>query len=187
MIQQIRNDNILKRYLRDTCEENGIKITIDERIDNDEISIISIDSYYNEQMPYAAPPSADFLVSLFCFQNAYRLYVIELRDINSPQGFDPANIYNKFETTIYDFMNERFKDIYMNGTYRILDLKIYFVSDPYELAGTGITHTGFKLRRNIDSTRIDALLTKKPFKFRGRIYQIQYEIPPNPIIKKLAI
>lgn len=182
MINQIKNHNILNKYLSLNCEENGVCATIDNTLTNNETAIVKVDDYYNDKIQNInpIPPAADFLVSVLCENNNYVLYIIELKNISSPNGFDVKNVYNKFKTTINDFMNYRFSAIYLNNSYNIKDLFIYFVTNPYH-------------NKNIDdynekkkgTTKIDNLLSQKPFEFKNKFYLIKYEIPPNPIIRKV--
>jgi hypothetical protein len=154
--------------------------------------IVKVDDYYNSNLkPPNIPPSADFLISVDCTKSRYVLYIIEFKNISSPKRFDIKNIYEKFKTTIYDFMSNRFADIYTNKNYEIIDLLIYFIADPYRLKKAGVSsypqYKANKLARGkTDSTRIDNLLSQKPFKFREKYYLIKYDLPPNPIIKKLT-
>ena len=37
-----------------------------------------------------------------------------------------------------------------------------------------------------DSLRVDVHLGSKPFKFRGKYLKISYDIPPNPIIRRIS-
>jgi hypothetical protein len=51
--------------------------------------------------------------------------LVELKDIKSSKGFNLENIQQKFATTINDFLNDKFKDIF--DAYCINDFKLYFV------------------------------------------------------------
>lgn len=192
MITQIKNEDALKPFLADKCEDNGVYAIIEASIKEDEIAIVKVDDYYNtiEKSPNI-PPSADFLISVDCINNWYALYVIEFKNINSPKCFNVRNIWEKFRTTVEDFMSVRFAHIYENKNYKINDLLIYFIADPYRLKRLNITYDEYKSKRlangKSDSTRVDNLLSQKPLRYRGKIYIIKYELPPNPVIRKLVV
>ncbi len=191
MITQIKNEDVLKPFLTDKCEDAGICSTIDNSISDDDIAIVKVDDYYHSVGLEIIPPAADFLVSVDCLRDRYVLYIIELKNIGSPSSFEVKNVYGKFKTTVEDFMNIRFAHIYANKKYKIFDLLIYFIADPYRLSRLGINYDEYKARRlargKTDSTRVDNLLAQKPLKFREKVYIIKYDLPPNPIIKKLAV
>lgn len=192
MIAQIKNEAALKPFLADKCEDNGVCAIIEDGIREDDIAIVKVDDYYNATEKYPdIPPSADFLVSVDCAGSCYALYVVEFKNIKSPKGFSVKNIYEKFRTTVEDFMSSRFAHIYCNKGYRIKDLIIYFVADPYRLKKAGLSSyseykAGKVARGKTDSTKIDNLLSQKPLKFRGKLYLIKHDPPPNPIITRLA-
>ena len=192
MITQIKNEDALKPFLTDKCEDNGVCAIIEASIEEDEIAIVKVDDYYNtnEKSPNI-PPSADFLISVDCTGDCYVLYVIEFKNIDSPKSFNVRNIREKFRTTVEDFMSGRFAHIYKNNNYEIKDLLIYFIADPYRLNRLNITYDEYKARRlangKTDSTKVDNLLAQKPLKFRDKIYIIKYDLPPNPVIRKIAI
>jgi len=193
MITQIKSEDVLKPFLTDKCEDNGVCAIIESSINEDDIAIVKVDDYYNfnEKSPNI-PPSADFLLSVDCTRDSYVLYVVEFKNIQSPKGFDIKNVYEKFRTTVDDFMSKRFAHIYCNKNYKIIDLCIYFIADPYRLKKAGVSsyheYKASKVARGkTDSTRIDNLLSQKPLRFREKLYLIKYDLSPNPIISKIAI
>lgn len=81
----------------------------------------------------------------------------------------------------------------MADKYKYKDVKLYLVSDAYGLAGKYGTYEEYKKIQekkqkiqNRDSLRVDFNLGSKLYKFRGKILKIDYDIPPNPIIKKIS-
>jgi hypothetical protein len=181
MINQIKNDAILQHFLCSDCEENGICATIEDSITEEEIAIIKVDGYYNSLHLKCPPPSTDFLVSIDCEEDSYILYLIELKNINSPKGFNVGNVYQKFRTAIEDFMSIRFNYIYMNKKYKIKNLLLYFVTDPYGLKIAGMSYDDYRKKKN--TLKVDNILLQKPFVFNGKAYLIR-PVLPNPLIQK---
>ena len=183
MINQIKNDDILKTFTCITCEENGICATIDDQITEEEVAIVKVDGFYSSLKLKETPPSIDFLVSVDCTENSYVLYLIELKNINSPGGFNIKNVYGKFRTTIEDFMSVKFSYIYLNPKYSIKDLMLYFVSDPYRLNKVGIAYEDYQKDKK-NALKVDNFLLQKPFLFNGKACLIK-PILPNPLIRKI--
>ncbi len=153
-----------KGCITSTCAENDLAATMDSRIPADSFVIIKVDSYYSSLKLCHTPPSIDCLIVLKCADGQFVIYLVELKNIKSPSGFDHSNIYGKFKTTLEDFMSQRFQDIFFDPHQRIKDIHLYFVSNPYRL-----THISHKK----EGTKMDKLLSHKPFKFRGIISDIK--------------
>ena len=65
---------------------------------------------------------------------------------------------------------------------------MYLVSDAYGVGGIYQTHEEYvqhleKINKR-DSLKVDRSLGSKIYKFRNHFYKIEYDIPPNPVIKK---
>lgn len=93
---------------------------------------------------------------------------------------------------IQDFLSERFGKIFLADQYKYRDIKLYLVSDAYGLTGRYGTYAEYKKVlekkqkiQNRDSLRVDVHLGSKLFKFRGKIVKISYDIPPNPVIRRM--
>lgn len=102
------------------------------------------------------------------------------------------DIQEKFENTIRDFLSQRFENIFLADQYKYKDIKLYLVSDAYGLMGQYGTYAQYKKIQdkkqkiqNRDSLRVDFNLGSKLYKFRGKVVTIRYDIPPNPIIRKI--
>lgn len=178
MITEIKKHKTLKKYICQECAENNVKVSISPATKQSDIVIVKVDDFYNKEVE-KPKASADCLISLHLSSNSYKLYVIELKDINSPHGFKIENIQEKFKTTIEDFMSVRFSGIYCNDAYTIKELKMYFVTDPYNWQGL----SDKQIEEKRSGTKIETLLLSKPLKFRGKLYSIQHELP-NPLIYK---
>ncbi len=169
MINKIKDTEALKPFITDECEENKIFVNMADDIPQNNYLVIKVDRYYNSLNLSDTPPSVDCLVLLKCADSSYVLYLVELKNIKRPRRFKIDNIRDKFKTTIDDFMSTRFKDIFHSEKLPIKDLRLYFVTNLY------------KTPRK-DTTKMDSLLSRLPFEFRGKIKQIEPELP-NPLIK----
>lgn len=104
-----------------------------------------------------------------------------------------TDIHEKFEMTIQDFLSTKFEAIFLADKYKYKDIKLYLISDAYGLAGKYATFNEYKRvqekRQKIqarDSLRVERHLGGKLYKFKGKIVKINYDIPPNPIIKRIS-
>lgn len=164
MIDRIKSDEVLSKFIKESCSENGVEATLDIRIEDDNVVIISVDDYYNSLGLAKTPPSPDCLVVIKCRNSGYSLTIIELKDISNSKGFDLQNMLLKFSTCIDDFIKVRFKDLLYHD---FKSIKLYFVS-------------GVELYKRDIGLKMDALINKK-FEYNGKKYII---IPrmPNPNI-----
>ena len=192
MIQKIKNCKELIPYLKNAIEDEGIEIGIEECLVSEKMAIIKVDDYYNGLHLTLTPKSIDFAIAVDCECNWYVLYLLELKNVNSPKRLSVKDIHEKFENTINDFLSKRFEEIFMADQYKYKDVKLYLVSDAYGLKGKYGTYAEYQRiqdkKQKIqvkDSLRVDFNLGQKLFKFRGKIVRITYDIPPNPIIIKI--
>lgn len=193
MVQEIKSCKELIPYLKNLIEDEGIEVGIEQSLEDKQIAIIKVDEYYNDLHLALPPKSIDFAVVVDCECLSYVLYLLELKNVNSPKKLNIRDIQEKFETTIKDFLSERFKNIFLADKYKYKDVKLYLVSDAYGLSGKYGTYEEYKKiqekKQKVqgrDSLRVDFNLGSKLYKFRGRIVKINYDIPPNPIIKKIS-
>lgn len=163
---------------------------IDKRLPPKKIAIIKVDEYYNSLHTDCPPKSIDFAVVVDCTCSWYILYLLELKNVNSPKKLCVKEIHEKFENTIYDFLSRRFEKIFLQEQYKYKDINLFLVSDAYGLKEKYNTYEEYKKiqdrKQKIhsrDSLRVDFSLGSKLFKFRGKIVRICYDIPPNPIIQ----
>lgn len=193
MVQKIKNCKELIPYLKDVIEDEGIEVEIDKSIMPEKLAIIKIDDYYNDLHVSYPPKSIDFAVVVDCACSWYILYLLELKNVNSPKKLSVKDIQEKFENTICDFLSRRFEKIFLQEQYKYKDIKLFLVSDAYGLKGKYNTYEEYKKiqdrKQKIqsrDSLRVDFSLGSKLFKFRGKIVRICYDIPPNPIIQCIS-
>ncbi len=151
LLERIREDEVLLKYLSDDCEEVGVCVTLDNRIAKDAYVIIKVDNYYNSEV-VKPPPSPDCLIVQECAQlETYMITIVELKSIKSSRGFTVANMTEKFTTCLNDFMDKRFGD-YFNRDF--IKVELLFVSH-------------VKNYRRDAGSAIEILLEKK-FPFRGK-------------------
>lgn len=189
MVQQIKNCKALIPYLKDIIEDEGIVVGISEQISPGKIAIIKVDEYY-AGLHIASPPKAvDFLVAVDCECGSFVMYLLELKNVHSPKFLIIKDIHEKFGNTIDDFLSKRFKQIFLNDKYKYKKILLYLVSDAYGLSGKYADFDEYKkVKEKInkrDSLKTEMNLGTKLFRFRGKILQISFDIPPNPVIKKV--
>ncbi len=151
LLEKIRNDAVLSKYLSDDCEEAGMCVVLDDRIAENAYVIIKVDNYYNNEV-VKPPPSPDCLIIQECAQlETYSIAIVELKSIRSSRRFAVANMTKKFVTCLEDFIDRRFSD-YFNRDFVKVDL--LFVSH-------------VKNYRRDAGSAIEVLLEKK-FPFRDK-------------------
>lgn len=184
MINQIKSE--LKTFVKTVCEENGICAKIDESIDVGDYAVVKVDDYYNSGAGgNPIPPSIDCLITVKNDDDSIIHYLIELKNIKKA-SFTVSNIRGKFETTLYDFMGSKYSHLYQDPRFKTKDIKLYFVTDPYHLVEDGKAESGspYDLTKLPQGNKMDLLLSGKPFRYRGKIYQIQARTP-DPLVSKI--
>lgn len=189
MIQQITEERRLKDYIAWEIEDAGIEVGVSPDLSRNEYVGIKVDDFYNGlKLMGETPKSVDYIVAVDCSCNDYILYVLELKNVKSPSGYQSKDIMEKFENTIYGFMSEEFKEIFLNDRYKYRDVQLYLVTTAYKAAIKYDTYEEYeKIMRRIgkmDSLIYDVAFSQKPLRFRNKILYIKREIPPNPIIVK---
>ncbi len=120
MIDKIKNDPVLTQFIKEFCCENGICATIDD-IDNSFV-ILDPDEFYKSLKLGNTPASVDCIIVQKCENYGYNLILVELKNTNN---FNSENLIAKFETSLQDFISNRFKSV-LNVNYN--KVKLYFVS-----------------------------------------------------------
>ena len=188
MIQQIKSCRQLIPYLKEIIEDEGIGVGISEQLGWDHIAIIKVDEYYHGLHLANIPKAIDHLVVVDCECSSYVMYLLELKNVKSPQFLNIREIQEKFEITIKDFLSKRFADIFLNDRYKYKHIFLYLVSDAYRISGRYGTYEEYrKAQEKInkrDSLKVDLNLGSKLYRFRGKILSISYDIPPNPLIRR---
>ncbi|MDM8521956.1 hypothetical protein QUF80_01155 [Desulfococcaceae bacterium HSG8] len=183
MLDEILQDTELFALCRGECFENDICIEFDELLAEDRFLILKTDAYYSSSRMHNPPPSLDCLIVVECETTpCYDFYLIEMKDISSPSGFEIENIRQKFATVIEDFLKNRFGHIFSNPTYCLNKFRLYFVSDACRIKKKfrGITQEAY--RKKILGTKYEAFLSLKPFEFRGKKALIDPRLP-NPMVE----
>ena len=130
LIDWLRKDPIISKYICNDCSENGVEVILDNKIDPSNLLIIKIDGFYNREVNNP-PRSPDCLIIQRC-DDHFDIYVIELRNISGPDGFSIKEIEEKFTTCLDDFMSHRFGNYFHHSDVEINVLKLYLISDPYD-------------------------------------------------------
>lgn len=183
MFNKIYNNRTLFGIISSACSENGIEVSLCKELEyesDERLIILKTDAYYSTTVMTNPPPSVDCLVLIKCKNNSnkYSLNLVELRNINSPKGFDKENIKKKFETVINDFLNDKFKDIFLNEEY--YDFNCYFVTNPYNLGG--MSDDEYSKKIHSESLKLDFFSSLKPFRFKDKISYITPKLP-DPILE----
>lgn len=165
MIQKIKEHAVLSKFIDDTCCEEGICVSFEENISPDSYVIIKVDKYYNSLNIKNRPASVDCLIIRKCLKNGYGLTLVELKKTSTAKGFDKLNIKEKFETTLFDFIRDKFNEP-LNIEFK--DVKLYFVSK-------------IKFYKRDNGLKMDFLMNIR-FKFNNRKLMIHPKMP-NPTIK----
>ena len=188
MIRTIKENKQLKPYLRGKLEDEGIQVDVSGDIEEEQIANIKVDDYYAGLHLALTPKTIDFLTAVDCECDTYVLYLLEFKNVGSPSGLVTRDIHEKFENTLNDFMSERFKDIFLNDRFKYRKILLYLVSNGYRV---GRGYKNFSEYRavqekihNRDSLKTDMSLANKPFSFRGKVLKINFDIPPNPVVRR---
>lgn len=189
MIQKIKEEKTLKPYVRYIIEDAGIEVGVDSKLTEDEYIGVKVDDYYND-LPENPPKSVDYVVAVDCSCDAYVLYIIEMKNVNSPKHLIISDIHEKFYYTIEDFLKTRYKNIFLDDKIKYKDMKLFLVSDAYGLKGK---YEKFEQYRKYlgrvnerDTLKVDRSLGSRLFKFRNMVRKIEFDIPPNPVICKMC-
>jgi hypothetical protein len=177
----IRSKEDLVPYFTTNLLENDVGIIVSPNMPGDSFIVIDIDKYYHSGIATPIPAIADLLLTAQSVsqKNQYHIYIIEMKNIKSSQGFSVKNIYEKFITVVEDFMKERYADIFLNESFMVDKFKLLFVTDAYHLKKRGWTEK--QIRNFLMSTKIEVLQTLPPFIYRNFKAYIDYELP-NPLI-----
>ena len=119
MIQQISQERQLTKYTTHKIQDEGIEVSIDPLLSPDDYIAIKVDDYYNGlHLAKTTPKAIDFLVAVDCSCQDYVLYLLELKNVKTPQAYQTHAIYEKFKNTLDHFMSEEFSHIFFNDHYR---------------------------------------------------------------------
>lgn len=188
MIQTIVNEKSFRGCLHHKIEDEGVGVSVDSRLTQDQYIGIKVDDYYTSLHQKVIPKAVDFVVAVDCECDSYVLYVMEMKGVKNPSS--TKDIQEKFDTTINDFLQNRYKNIFLDSKYKYKDVFLYLVTTAYKRA---VELGSFKKYEEIavkmktkDSLLLDSTLSQKPYIFRGKSYYIQREVPPNPLICRIT-
>jgi hypothetical protein len=182
MLNKIKTNVTLNRFLTNNLLENEVGIIINEDMPQDSFVAINIDEYYHHIGLEIIPAIADILlVARKLSQNElHHIYIVEMKNIDSPHRFKVKNIYDKFHTAIEDFMKTKYADIFMNEKYQIERFRLFFISDAYRLKKRGMTNE--QINSFLLETKIMVLQSMQLFQFRNFKAVIEYKLP-NPLLE----
>ena len=178
LIKWLQDDPVISKYIRASCSENNIEVTISPEIDPSDILIIKVDAFYNEEIKNPEDPSPDCLIIQKC-PTHFDIYIVELKNVCTPRNISQENILGKFITCLDNFMSERYGNYFHHEDVEINKLKLFFISDPYDFKNhpeRQLTMRGHKFDL-LNSIRI-------PRFFNKHLY-IEPRIP-SPTIRKCA-
>lgn len=189
-MHQIKDTDELKDYLSYQIEDAGLQVGVDPTLSEDEYIGIKVDDYYmGLRLGGETPKAVDFIVSVDCQCECYNLYVLELKNVNSPQSYTTEEILEKFDTAIERFMKDEFKHIFLNDRYKYKDFNLYLVTTAYKKA---MEYSNFEAYARVmekvkqkDTLTQDCRLSGKLYRFRNMVRRVEREIPPNPVIKRI--
>lgn len=191
MVGTIKRDTNLAPYIHTVIHDAGITVGIDPSLQSNDYVAIKVDDYYNSQHLSTTPKSVDFVVVVDCKCNWYALYLLELKNVNGPEKLNISDIQEKFTNTFNFFLKDTFAYIFENDCYKYKAVNLFLVSDAYHAVGKFKNHAEYlafqKYRDKVnrkDSLKVDMHLSDKLYRFRGKIVRINYDIPPNPLIRR---
>jgi hypothetical protein len=166
MIERIKNDDRLKKYLVDSCCDEGICLEFDESIDKNDVVIIKVDAFYNGQkLGKATPRSPDCLIIIKCKNGGYSLHIAELKNITTSSRYDIREVLDKFNTCFDDFLPVQFRDLLFVDYKKI---KMYFISKiDSKTKDMGLKYdllTAHKVKYNGKTIMIEAFMPLKKIK-----------------------
>lgn len=155
LIERIQNDATLAPYIVSDCEENEVCVEFEPTVDRAKTLIIKIDDYYNNQgLGDETPSSIDCLIIQYCKNNNYQLRLVELKNVKTAKSIDRKSIEQKYHTTLFDFMSNRFRD--------------YFFNESYELSLKLVLIAGQVKNESIKAHNLDFLLGLKMYRFQNK-------------------
>ncbi len=183
MIEQILCCEALIPYLKEIVEENGVgadfhaSLLINGCINPDQVCNISVDSFYNTEVS-PAPKSIDNLVITKKSDGTVSLYLIELRNVKRPSGIRLSDILPKFDTTINNFIKERFPNLFISERTTISKLNLWLVAAPQR------NMTDEKYERFFKSQLYEQYLLMKPLRLGKHASMITFKRhDPRPVIR----
>ena len=175
---------------RQDVSENGIGITFSSDLVDangdlhvNKVCILKLDDFfaYNSRYTHNPPKVIDNLVVVKCFNDTFKLYLIELRCSNGKKPvrrLRVSEIEDKFRTAIHDFIETRYSEIFRSEL--VCEILAYLVSDPWKQSKTDSGREFFEKKLKLSA--LDAYASRKPFRVLGRSVFINPIMPPEPVI-----
>jgi len=126
LIDDVRKNPQISPFLEPTCCENNIEDFVSDEVNDDSICIIKVDKYYRSLNLGKTPPSVDCLILQHCTMQNFYFHIVELKSTDKSARLDIANVIEKFNTTVNDFILKRFFEPI--GKYDSVKLKLILVS-----------------------------------------------------------
>jgi hypothetical protein len=188
MFSELMSHPDLYGIVRSSCWENNVGIVFSEDLLSDDgyplhdrVLVLKLDEYYSSQRMHNPPPSVDCLVLVRCLEgDAYNLFLVELRNTKLTTSVRARDIKKKFDTAVFDFIKNRFQDIFLSDRFHIAKIELFLVTDPLRLVQKNISEE--EARKLYRGTVLDAYSGLEPLEAFGRYLQIK-PILPNPAIK----
>lgn len=182
MISSILSVEKLREIMRSEVSENSVFVRLDNEfyaedgiLDSNKIVNLSVDSYYNSLRMPATPPSPDNLLIIRRGENKYSIYIIELKDVARVSRLDHENIRCKYTTAVDDFMSDRFGDCFLKEGVKVADFNVWIVCNRFSFLGADLTDEEYE-RKVLKGGVMEKLLLSKPYKFRGKISPIIFQL-----------
>ena len=182
MLEKIKANEQLSRFLTLDLLENGVGVIINEEMPQDSYVAIDIDEYYHHIGLETIPAIADILLvaQKISQKKQHHIYIVEMKNIKSPRSFNVRNIYEKFHTAVEDFMKAKYADIFMDENYKVERFRLFFVSDAFRLKNRGWSEE--QIRSFLNETKIMAFQSMNFLQYRNFKAIIEYKLP-NPLLE----
>jgi hypothetical protein len=182
MLDKLNTKPELAPFLTNDLLENDVGVVVSEEMPKDSYVAVDIDEYYHHIGLGAIRAIADILLvaQRLSQKEQHHIYIVEMKNISSPRGFDKKNIYEKFFTAIEDFMKRRYADVFMDESYQVEKFRLFFVTDAYKRKKRGWTDE--QIRSFLLDTKIMILQTMPLFQYRKFKVIIEYKLP-NPSLE----
>lgn len=177
MINEILKNDTLLSLIKNEVQENKVGVSLDAgfyledgNLNRELLINLAIDNYYNSLCLSNTPPSIDNLLVINRGDNKFSVYLIELKDVQKISRISDKNIRAKFETTINNFMLERFPNEFNKESSRITDFNLWLVCSRFAFMKSDISDDDYEKR--IKNSLMEKLMMIPPFKYKGKIAMI---------------
>ncbi len=170
LIEQLRKDTLLSRYICDKCEENNVGVVLDEK---SHYIVLNPELYYQNQHLGDTANMVDCFIVQHCINDTYKMILVELKNITDSKRIagEEINIKRKFQCCVDNFMLRDFKRYFD----RQFTIELYFISK------LTMTNAYSKLVNDIDKNiRLRALMNET-VRFRNKQYFIKAQPNNFPI------